>query len=301
MSKILFQFILVLCLVNKSWGDEAPVKKKPLFDRAVEFLGQSKPEATTEVKKVPSPKSESVEAPAAPKEAVKPPEPAKAAITPEPKKADLAPQNFEADQNRFHFSLGFGNLALKGNSRSVLEENYSPASSAALGLNYEILFSKNSSFQTGLNFLVLGSDLKLSSSTELNLSYLAIPLIYKRAVAQIRDYSNFYLMAGAVPLVLLNASVDTCSSLACGNDAELDAWLTERRSETDSLQRYSLLGNVGAGFNFLLFKEFIINSLWLTMDLSYSQSLTSINKGNKLGSSIKIEGAQGTLGLAIAF
>lgn len=291
MPKILFSFILVLGLTDQSGAEEAPVNKKPLFDRAVEFLGQSNSPNTTEVKKESSPKTVPAEAPTAIKEPAKPPQPAK---------VDLAPPTFEADHNRFHFLLGFGNLALKGSSQSVLEKNYNPGSSAALGLNYEILFSKESSLQTGLNFLILGSDLKLSTSTELNLSYLAIPLIYKRAVAQIKDYSNFYLMAGAVPLILLNASVDTCSNPACGNDAELDAWLTQSRSETDSFQRYSLLGTVGAGFNFLLFKQFIIDSLWLTMDISYSQSLTSINKGNKLGSSVKIEGAQGTLGLAIA-
>lgn len=206
-----------------------------------------------------------------------------------------------APKNRFHVNLGIGNVTLQGNSGSVVEKNYDAKSSAHLGLNYEIITSEQSSFETGLSFLLLSSQLKYSSSTHMNLNYLAIPLVYKRVLSKVAEESNFYGKVGVLPLILLGASVDTCSSTLCGADSDLDAWLTKSRSISDSFQKYSALGTVGLGFNFLIFKEFIIDSFWFNADLSYNYGLTSINRGSELGSDVRISGAALSLGLAISF
>lgn len=202
---------------------------------------------------------------------------------------------------RTQIFLGVGNLALKGNSGSVLAEDYSSGPGVQFGLGLEFPLSARGSFETGVSILGLGSELKAASESKMSLSYLVVPLVYKYEISKVNVHSGFFLRGGLLPMMLLHASVDTCSSYACGLDHELDEWLAKSRSISSSFQRYNLAGTAGGGFNFLLFRDFIIDSLWLNLDLTYVQSLTKINRGNELGRDVKMDGFLINTGLAVSF
>lgn len=225
--------------------------------------------------------------------------PTEVAPTPEAETEIKTP--FNPHGEKFHLKGGIGDVTLKGNSESVLERNYKSTGNVELGFSFETPTSQTDSIDAGLSLMLFGAKLNSSSSTTLNLSYWAFPVFYKMSVAKVKDYSSIYIKFGGVPLVLNNASVNTCDSSLCGNDSDLDTWLTKRESATSSFQSYSILGAVGAGFNFLLFKEFIVDSVWFTVDASYFTSLANINKGSDLAKELKLSGAQVSVGLAITF
>lgn len=208
---------------------------------------------------------------------------------------------FNPHKNKTHFSIALGSVGLKGNSGSVLEKNYELGPSLELGVHFEQPLSAVGSFETGISLLLLGSKMKNRTGTNMNLTYLMIPLLYKHQLSNVGQYSNFYFKGGVLPMMLLSASVDTCDSVFCGEDSDLDQWLTKSRSVSDSFQKYSWLGTIGVGFNFLIFKEFIIDSLWLNTEVSYLQGLSNINRGEELGKDVKVTGVQLNLGLAFSF
>ncbi len=293
MKNIFCLILVLLCSSSFVFADESkPEKTAPLIDQLGGWLKKNNPldkKAVTPEKKVKPPEAQVSETPSA-----KP-----VAETPATKVVE--PENFSMNQPRWHLSAGLGNLALEGNSGSVIEDNYSPSAGAQLGVTYENPVSEVGSFETGLEFLLLSSSLKGSTSTDMNLTYLAIPLMYKHIVSPIRTKSSFYLKGGLTPLLLLSASVDTCASAACGFDSDLNAFLTKSRSISDSFQKYSLLGTAGIGFNLHVFSDFVVETMWFNTDVSYVQGLTSINRGKELGKEVKISGVQVTLGIAATF
>lgn len=299
--KNIFRLMLVLlCTGSFVFAEDAKTEKPrtaPLIDQLGGWIKKNNPlekKAQTPEAKTKSPEVQTSDAPK-----VAPVAEAPAQQTPAAQVAE--PQNFSLNQQRWHLSIGLGNLAIEGDSGSVIEHNYSPSAGAQLGVTYENPVSEVGSFETGLSFLLLSSNLKGSTNTDMNLTYLAIPLYYKHIVSQVRTKSSYYLKGGLAPLVLLDASVDTCASAACGLDSDLDAWLKKSRSVSDSFQKYSLLGTVGMGFNLHIFSDFVIETMWFNAEVSYVQGLTSINKGDELGKEVKISGVQVTLGLAATF
>ncbi len=292
--------LVLLCTSSAVFAEDAKPEKTrsaPLIDQLGGWIKKNNPldkKVKTPEAKTKSPEVQTSDAPKVAPVAEAPPQQTPAAQVAEP-------ENFGLNQPRWHVSIGLGNLALEGNSGSVIEDNYSPSAGAQLGVTYENPVSEVGSFETGLEFLLLSSNLKGSTNTDMNLTYLAIPLYYKHIVSQVRTKSSYYLKGGIAPLVLLDASVDTCASAACGLDSDLDAWLTKSRSVSDSFQKYSLLGTVGMGLNLHIFSDFVVETMWLNADVSYVQGLTSINRGDQLGKEVKISGVQVTLGLAATF
>lgn len=296
MKNLLAFIIIFICFVSSAFAQtetQNQSKSAPLIDQLSGWIKKNNPldknNNNNSEKKVKSPDPETIS------------EPTEDSKTEKTILTSKEPEDFSLNQNRLHFSIGLGNLGLEANSGSVLDKNYSQSAGVLLGLTYENPISENGSFETGLAFLFLSSKLKNTSNTDMNLSYLAVPIIYKHIVSQVHKQSSFYFKGGLIPLILLDASVDTCDSIACGADSDLDAWLTKSRSISDSFQKYSVLGAVGIGFNFHVFNDLIFKTVWINTDLSYIQGLSSINRGKELGNEVKIQGAQMTLGLAATF
>jgi len=288
--------LLASCLCQVVGAEEKTPQKSPYL-QALDWVQKVNPFQKSNPTIKNAPREDSEAEPAQEKEVqtdVEPPAPEAQSET-QPK------LEFNPHKSKTHVSIGLGTLALQGNSGSVLEKNYEASSSVQLNLAFEKTVSDLGSFEMGLTFLSVSSELKNAVNTDMRLAYLAIPLFYKHSVAPVGQYSNFYFKGGLIPLMLLDASVDSCTNVLCGADSDLDAWLTKSQSISSSFQKYSLLGVAGAGINFLVFKEFLLDSFWLNTDLSYMQGLSNVNRGTELGQDVKISGVQLQVGLAFSF
>ncbi len=271
-------FFVCLLFTNQIYGEEGAKKEPTLFDKAEKLWKEENPfkekkqEAKGEGKE-----TESVPSPAA-----------------DPKEDSLSRGDF-----RLIPKIGLGTLGVRTAS------GHSPSGGAFIGILGDKRFTPSPwAFESGIGLIAISGK---NSFETLSLSYWMFPFNAHYYFAPISKNSKLYLKSGLALLLLssANSCIGSCSGGGGGGSHHGDkvstSALSTDRSVNGAFKSSDLLFSLGVGADFLIFKSFLLDSFWITLETDYSRSLMNTANSNEYGGSSYNEGFMFTLGLALDF